>query len=105
MQVLGTRPKMYPTACNLSVAAFPGQVCWKKFGRRAELLVSLRLGRSHTIELGLHVLFPLTMGALTWLLALAFFPRVFPSWTTAMNVFVAGMVVLIDSLAGLLHEL
>jgi Zn-dependent protease len=29
----------------------------------------------------------------------------FPSWTPAANVLVAGTVVLIDSLAGLLHEL
>jgi Zn-dependent protease len=70
-----------------------------------QVLVSLRLGKSHTIELGLHLLFPLTMGALTWLLALAFFPRFCPGWTTAMHVVVAATVVLIDSLAGLVHEL
>jgi Zn-dependent protease len=70
-----------------------------------QVLFSLRLGKSHTIELGLHLLFPLTMGAVTWLLALAFFPRFFPSWTPAVNILVASMVVLIDSFAGLLHEL
>jgi len=63
------------------------------------------IGSDRRIELNLHLFFVLTMVTVTWLLALAFFPRFFPGWEPAAYWFVAIAVALIDSLAGLLHEL
>jgi Zn-dependent protease len=63
------------------------------------------IGSGRRIELNLHLFFVLTMVTVTWLLALAFFPRFFPGWEPAAYWFVAIAVALFDSVAGLLHEL
>jgi Zn-dependent protease len=64
-----------------------------------------RLGKSHEIELSLHLFFVLTVLVVTSVLAQVFFPRFFPGWTTVVYWLVAISVTLTDSLAGLLHEL
>ncbi len=63
------------------------------------------LGTGRRIELNLHLCFVLTLVTVTWLLALAFFPRFFPGWQPTAYWFVAIAVALFDSMAGLLHEL
>lgn len=63
------------------------------------------LGGSHRIELHLHFLWVLTVLAVTWVLALAVLPHVFPGWPPGAYWLVASSVALIDSLAGLAHEL
>jgi Zn-dependent protease len=65
----------------------------------------LRLGPSHEVELSLHLLFVLTLVSVTWILAQALFPTVFPGWPPASYWLVAAAVVLTDCFAGLLHEL
>lgn len=65
----------------------------------------LHLGKSHEIELSLHLFFVLTIVVVTSVLAQLFFPRFFPGWTTVVYWLVALSVTLTDSLAGLLHEL
>jgi Zn-dependent protease len=67
--------------------------CWLRFGGRQR------------IELSLHVFFVVTVLAVTYLLANAFLPRVFPAWDRTVYWLVAATVVLTDSLAALLHEL
>jgi Zn-dependent protease len=62
-------------------------------------------GTDRRIELNLHLFFVLTLVIVTWLLALAFFPRFFPGWQPAAYWFVAIAVAVFDSVAGLLHEL
>ena len=64
-----------------------------------------QLGGSHRIELNLHFLWVLTVVGVTWVLALAFLPRVFPGWPAGAYWLVASSVALIDSFAGLAHEL
>jgi Zn-dependent protease len=66
-----------------------------------------RLGTTHKIELNLHVHFVLTMLVVSWVLALAFLPRLFPGWPPAAYwlVAMAMAVAVTDSVAGLLHEL
>ena len=63
------------------------------------------LGGAQRIELNLHCLWVLTVLAVTWVLALAFLPRLFPGWPPGAYWLVASSVALIDSLAGLAHEL
>jgi Zn-dependent protease len=63
------------------------------------------LGSGHKIELSLHLSLILTLVAVTWLMALAVFPRFVPGWQTASYWLVAAAVALTDSLAGLAHEL
>jgi Zn-dependent protease len=65
----------------------------------------LRFGGSHRIQLSLHVFFVVTIVAVTYMLAAGFLPRMFPGWAGAVYWLVAVAVMLIDSLAGLLHEL
>jgi Zn-dependent protease len=65
----------------------------------------LSLGGSPKLELSLHVCFVLTLFLVTWLLGHAILPRLFPGWAPAAYWLVAVTVALIDSLAGLLHEL
>ena len=65
----------------------------------------LGLGRSQGIELSLHLGFLLTLVTVTWLLAAALFPYLFPGWNPGLYWLVASGVALIDSLAGLAHEL
>ena len=65
----------------------------------------LRFGGRHRIELSLHVLFVVTIVAVTYLLAAGFLPRVFPGWDGAVYWLVAVSVIFTDSMAGLLHEL
>jgi Zn-dependent protease len=65
----------------------------------------LRLGRWHRIELNLHLGFVVTLGLVTYVLAMAFLPRVFPGWDRATYWLVATTITVTDSLAGLLHEL
>jgi Zn-dependent protease len=65
----------------------------------------LHVGEHHHIEVNLHLLFALTMVAVTWLLAEAFLPRVFPGWSPAAYWLVGSAVAILDGLAGLLHEL
>src|SRR5438270_11487 len=65
----------------------------------------LRFGGSHRIQLSLHVFFVVTIVAVTYMLAAAFLPRMFPGWAGAVYWLVAVAVTLTDSLAGLLHEL
>jgi Zn-dependent protease len=62
-------------------------------------------GTGRRIELNLHLFFVLTMITVTWLLAMAFLPRLFPGWPPAVYWFVAVAVAVFDSVAGLLHEL
>lgn len=63
------------------------------------------LGGSHRIELNLHCLWALTVVGVTWVLALAVLPHVFPGWPPGAYWLVASSVALTDSLAGLAHEL
>lgn len=65
----------------------------------------VRLGRCHTLELSLHLFFLLTLLSVTWLLALALFPRFFPGWQPASYWLVAATIAITDGVAGLLHEL
>jgi Zn-dependent protease len=65
----------------------------------------LRFGETYHIELSLHLSFILTLVVVTWLLALALFPKFFPGWTPAAYWLVATAVALTDGLAGLIHEL
>jgi len=65
----------------------------------------LHVGNHHRIELNLHVFFALTMVAVTWLLALAVLPRLFPGWQPSSYWLVASAVAITDGLAGLVHEL
>jgi Zn-dependent protease len=62
-------------------------------------------GAAHSIELSLHLWFVLTVLAVTWLLAAACFPWLFPGWSVGSYWLVAAAVALTDALAGLLHEL
>jgi Zn-dependent protease len=63
------------------------------------------LGTNRRIEVNLHLFFVLTVVTVTWLLAVAFFPRLFPSWAPEAYWCVAIAVAFFDSVAGLLHEL
>jgi Zn-dependent protease len=65
----------------------------------------LGLGGSHGIELSLHVGFVLTLVTVTWLLASALFPYLFPGWQPGLYWLVATGVALLDSLAALAHEM
>jgi Zn-dependent protease len=65
----------------------------------------VRLGRSRRVGLSIHPAFVLTLLGITWLLAQALFPRLFPGWTPGAYWLVASAVALTDALAGLLHEL
>ena len=65
----------------------------------------LPLGKLHQIELSLHCAFVATLLGVTWLLALAFFPKLFPGWHPAAYWLVATSVALADGVAGLAHEL
>jgi Zn-dependent protease len=65
----------------------------------------LHIGDHHHIEVNLHLLFALTLVGVTWLLAQALLPRVFPGWSLAAYWLVASAVAIMDGLAGLLHEL
>jgi Zn-dependent protease len=83
---------------------------WKRHPRpaRSDGIVwrgRFRLSAGHRIELNLHLFFVLTLVTVTWLLALALFPTVFPGWEPAAYWLVAAAVALTDSVAGLLHEL
>ena len=64
----------------------------------------LNIGGSRRIELSLHLLFLLTVGAVTWLLAVALLPRMFPGWQPALYWLVASNVMLMDCLAAVAHE-
>jgi Zn-dependent protease len=66
---------------------------------------SLRVGGSGRVELALHVFGVLTLLIVTWLLAIAFLPRLFPGWQSAVYWGVATVVALTDAIAGLIHEL
>jgi Zn-dependent protease len=65
----------------------------------------LCLGAARHVELSIHPTFVLSLLGITWLLAQAFFPRLFPGWTPGAYWLVATAVALTDALAGLLHEL
>lgn len=65
----------------------------------------LGVGRSQRIELTLHVAWLLTVLAVTWALGAGLLPRLFPGWDAGHYWLVASSVALIDSLAGLAHEL
>lgn len=65
----------------------------------------IRVGNDHQIELNLHLSFGLTLVLLTWLLAQACLPRLFPGWAPASYWLVAAAAAALDGLAGLLHEL
>lgn len=65
----------------------------------------LDVGRSQRIELSLHVAWLLTVLVVTWLLGAGLLPRLFPGWASGNYWLVAAGVALIDSLAGLAHEL
>ena len=65
----------------------------------------LGLGGAQHIELSFHLGFLLTLLTVTWVLAMALFPYLFPGWHPALYWVVAGGVAIIDSLAGLAHEL
>jgi Zn-dependent protease len=65
----------------------------------------LPLGRRRRIELSVHCCFVATMLAVTWLLAMACFPRFFPGWNPMAYWLVATGVALADTAAGLAHEL
>jgi Zn-dependent protease len=65
----------------------------------------LRLGRGQHVELGLHLYFLLTLVVVTSLLGQALLPTFFPDWAPRSYWLVAATVALIDSVAGLSHEL
>ncbi|MBV8715945.1 MAG: M50 family metallopeptidase [Chloroflexi bacterium] len=65
----------------------------------------LHLGGDQGIEVSLHIGFVLTLVTVTWLLAAALFPYLFPGWEPGLYWVVATGVALIDSFAGLAHEL
>jgi len=65
----------------------------------------LHIGNHHRIELNLHVCFGLTLVAVTFLLAQACLPKLFPGWPTASYWLVGAAVAGLDGLAGLFHEL
>jgi Zn-dependent protease len=65
----------------------------------------LRFGGARKVELSVHASFMLTLLGVTFLLAQALFPRLFPGWTPSAYWLVASAVALTDGLAGLLHEL
>jgi Zn-dependent protease len=65
----------------------------------------LHIGKHQRIELNLHLFLALTMVAVTWLLALAVLPRLFPGWQPSSYWCVASAVAVMDGLAGLMHEL
>src|SRR5438270_10298900 len=67
--------------------------------------VGLRVGGQRTIELNLHVLFVPTLITVTWVLAIAFLPKVFPGWHPLAYWLVATAVTLTDTFAALAHEL
>src|SRR5579864_4889336 len=97
-------PSAMPTVTNNPAAAsgirLPcagrGGVVWRGW---------FPLGASHRIELSLHFFCVLSLVAVTWLLAQAFLPHVFPGWQPAVYWWVASSVALTDGLAGLAHEL
>lgn len=62
------------------------------------------LGGGQHIELSLHLGFVLTLLTITWLLAVALFPQLFPGWQPGLYWLVASGVALIDSFAALAHE-
>jgi Zn-dependent protease len=68
-------------------------------------MARLHVGASHKIEVNLHLLWVLSMLAVTWFLALGLLPRLFPGWQPGAYWIVGTSVALIDSLAGLFHEL
>lgn len=65
----------------------------------------LPAGSTRRIELSLHCGFLATLAAVTWLLAMAFLPRLFPGWHPAAYWLVACTVAITDGVAGLAHEL
>jgi Zn-dependent protease len=65
----------------------------------------LSLGGSQGIEVSLHLGFVLTILSVTWLLAVALFPNLFPGWEPGLYWLVGMSVALTDSFAGLAHEL
>src|SRR5205823_5467226 len=65
----------------------------------------LHFGDHRRIELNLHVLFALTLVAVTLLLGLGMLPKLFPGWAPEAYWLVAAAAAFIDGLAGLLHEL
>jgi Zn-dependent protease len=65
----------------------------------------IRLHATSYVLLDLHLGWLLTLVVITWLLAQALLPRLFPSWVPFAYWIVAGAVALTDCLAGLLHEL
>jgi Zn-dependent protease len=65
----------------------------------------LTLGGRQRIELSLHLFCVLSLLAVTWVLALAFLPRMFPGWQPGVYWYVATAVSIVDGLAGLAHEL
>jgi len=65
----------------------------------------LSLGGSQGIELSLHLGFVLTIFTVTWLLAVALLPNLFPGWEPRLYWLVGVSVALTDSFAGLAHEL
>jgi Zn-dependent protease len=76
-------------------------------GAQHNLLWSGRLhvGSRHQLELNLHLSFGLTLVLVTWLLAQACLPMLFPGWPPASYWLVAAATAALDGLAGLLHEL
>jgi Zn-dependent protease len=65
----------------------------------------LTTGRGRRIELSVHPLLLLTVGAITWLLAAVLLPRMFPGWDPVLYWLVASSVAVMDCLAALAHEL
>jgi Zn-dependent protease len=65
----------------------------------------LRLWGDHAVELNLHLAWLLTLGVITWLLAVALLPRLFPTWLPIVCWGVAVSVAITDGAAGLIHEL
>jgi Zn-dependent protease len=63
------------------------------------------VGGNRRIELSLHLLCVLTLVSVTWTLAVALLPRMFPGWQPAVYWGVGLTVALVDALAGLVHEL
>ena len=56
----------------------------------------LHVGKDHRIELNLHLFFALTLMAVTWLLAVAVLPRLFPGWQPSSYWFVASTVAITE---------
>jgi Zn-dependent protease len=77
----------------------------KRLRRRALWCARVAVGGGHSVELRLHLSFLLTVLIVTYLLGQALVPKIFPGWAPTSYWLVAFGIAMIDSVAGLFHEL